>query len=217
MKPFYSLSYFLCQSISRVFFRLSVKGRKNIPESAPFLVASNHIAYFDPVIIGSLLKHEMAYAARAELFDQFLIKDVIRKLNAFPVQRGKSDISAMKMCLHILQERKIPLLIFPEGTRIKTGKLGTPQRGIAFIAAQTRVTILPVYIENSNRLGACVLFRKRLRVSIGKPILFSEYQHLFADEKRYFELAQMIMANIQKLKDEIHTSKASQTASLPPP
>ena len=206
MKPFYSFSYFLCQSISRLIFHCSIKGRENIPESGPFIVASNHIAYFDPVIIGSILKREIAYLAKVELFDQFLFKNLIKNLNAFPVQRGKSNITSMKTCLKILKDLKMPLLIFPEGTRIKTGKLGTPQRGIAFISAQTKVPILPVYIENTDRLVACALFLKRLRVSIGKPLMSSEYQHLFANEKRYYKLAQMIMAKIQKLKDQIHAS-----------
>ena len=201
MKPFYSFSYFLCQSISRLAFHLSVKGRDNIPESGPFIVVSNHIAYFDPVIIGSLLKHEIAYLARAELFDQFLLKDLIRKLNAFPIKRGKSDVSSIKTCLHILQEKKIPLLIFPEGTRSKTGELGTPQRGIAFIAAQTKVPILPIYIENSNHLGSCTIFKRRMKVRIGKAAAYSEYKHMFEGKKQYFEFAQMIMSLIQRLKD----------------
>ncbi len=206
MKPFYAFSYFLCQSISRIVFHLSVKGRENIPESGPFIAASNHVAYFDPVLIGSFLKHEIAYLARAELFDQFLLKDVIKKLNAFPVKRGKSDITSIKTCLHILQEQKIPLLIFPEGTRIKTGRLGTPQRGLAFIAAQTKVPLLPVYIENSNHLGLCLLFKRRLKIRLGKPIPYYEYKHFFENNKLYSKFVQMVMSRIQQLKDQVQAS-----------
>lgn len=206
MKPFYAVSYFLCQSIARIVFHLSVKGRENILESGPFIAASNHIAYFDPVMIGSLLKHEIAYLARAELFDQFLLKDVIKKLNAFPVQRGKSDIASIKTCLHIIQEQKMPLLIFPEGTRIKTGQLGVPLRGVAFIAAQTKVPVLPIYIENSNRLESCALFKKRLKIRIGRSIPYHEYKSFFENKKRYFEFVQMVMSRIQQLKDQEQAS-----------
>ena len=88
----------------------------------------------------------------------------------------------------------MPLLIFPEGTRNKTGELGVPQRGIAFVAAQTKVPILPIYIENSNYLCSCALFKKSLKVRIGKAI---------EDRKQYFEFSQMIMLKIKLLKDRM--------------
>lgn len=202
MRFFYSFAYIICQSISRAVFRLSVKGRENIPEFGPFIAASNHIAYFDPVVIGSLLKREIAFLARVELFDQFLLKDLIRTLNAFPVKRGRSDITSLKTSIHILQKQKMPLLIFPEGTRVKTGKLGSPLRGIAFIAARTKVPILPVYIENSDKLGSCALCRRRLKVRLGKIIPYTEYKSFFEGEKRYYQFAQMVMSRIQQLKDQ---------------
>lgn len=140
--------------------------------------------------------------ARAELFDRFLLRGLIKKLNAFPVQRGRSDITSIKTCLHILLKQKMPLLIFPEGTRIKTGILGTPQRGISFIASETKVPILPIYIENSNHLGLCILFKRRLKVSIGEVIPYSEYRNFFEEKKQYFEFAQMVMSKIQQLKNQ---------------
>ena len=206
MKLFYASSYFLCQSISRLVFHLSLKGRENIPKSGPFIAASNHISYFDPVIIGSLLKQEIAYLAKGELFNQLLLKNLIGKLNAFPVHRGKSDVTSIRTFLHILKEQKMPLLIFPEGTRIKTGKLGVPQRGLAFIAAQAKVPILPIYIENSNHLGSCALFKRRLKVHIGESVPYPEFQHLFEDKKQYSEFAQMVMSRIQRLKEQLRTA-----------
>jgi len=202
MKPFFRFCYAGCHAISRLLFHLSVKGRENIPVSGPFIAASNHIAYFDPIIIGSLLKREIAFLAKAELFDQFLIKDLIKKLNTFPIQRGKSDIASIKTCIRILQNQKMPLLMFPEGTRIRTGELATPQRGIAFIAAQTKVPLLPIYIENSNHLDACLFFKRRLKVRIGEAIGYDQYKPFVSDTKQYSELARLIMLKIQALKDE---------------
>lgn len=96
----------------------------------------------------------------------------------------------------------MPLLIFPEGTRIKTGQLGAPQRGISFIAAQTKVPILPLYVENGERLLDCALFRKRLKIRFGEIIPYEDYAPLLKDKKGYLELAQQIMSKIQALKDE---------------
>ncbi len=202
MKPFFRFIYVFCQTIFRLLFHLAIKGREHIPKSGPFIAASNHISYSDPVIIGSLLKREIAFLAKAELFDQFLLKDLIKKLNAFPIQRGRSDIASIKTCIRILQNQKMPLLMFPEGTRIKTDELATPQRGLAFIAAQTQVPILPIYIENSNQLGACFFFKKRLKVRIGDLIGYNQYKLFVTDTKKYSDLARFIMSKIQALKDE---------------
>lgn len=111
----------------RIVFRLSAKGTENIPESGPFIAACNHVAYFDPVIIGAILKREIAYLARAELFDQFLISGLVREFYDIPVKRKGSDITSIKTCLHILQTRDIPLLIFQEGPGSKQGSWERPE------------------------------------------------------------------------------------------
>jgi 1-acyl-sn-glycerol-3-phosphate acyltransferase len=202
MKPLYRFAYVLCQSVSRIIFHVSVKGREHIPKSGPFIAASNHISFTDPPLIGSLIKREIAFFAKDELFHKVILKDLIKRLNAFPVKRGQSSVSSVKTCLHILTDRKMPLLIFPEGTRIKTGQLGAPQRGISFIAAQTKVPILPLYVENGECLLDCALFRKRLKIRFGEAIFYEDYATLIEEKKGYTELAQLIMSKIQALKDE---------------
>ncbi|MBN2246440.1 MAG: 1-acyl-sn-glycerol-3-phosphate acyltransferase, partial [Candidatus Aminicenantes bacterium] len=134
MKPFYGSCYFLAQAVARIFFRLSVKGRENIPKEGAFIAASNHIAYTDPVVIGSIMKREIAFMAKAELFKTKFMRKLLAKLNAFPIHRGRSDIASFKTSINILYSFKMPLLVFPEGTRILTGELGQPKRGTAFIA-----------------------------------------------------------------------------------
>jgi len=202
MKPFYTFAYVLCQSVSRILFHVSVKGREHIPKSGPFIAASNHTSFSDPPLIGSLIKRELAFLAKDELFHKIILKDLIKKLNSFPVKRGESNVSSVKTCIRILLEQKMPVLIFPEGTRIKTGQLGIPERGISFIAAQTKVPILPIYVENGEYLLDCALFRKRLKVRFGEIIQYEDYAHLVKEKKGYSELAQLIMSKIRALKDE---------------
>jgi 1-acyl-sn-glycerol-3-phosphate acyltransferase len=202
MKPFYTFAYVVCQSVSRLIFHVSVKGREHIPKSGPFIAASNHTSFTDPPLIGSLLKREIAFFAKEELFHKVILKDLIKNLNSFPVKRGESNVSSVKICIRILLDQKMPLLIFPEGTRIKTGQLGTPERGISFIAAQTKVPILPIYVENGERLLECALFQRRLKVRFGEAIQHDDYAPLVKEKKGYTELAQLIMSKIQALKDE---------------
>ena len=202
MKPFYTFAYVLCQSVSRILFHVSVKGREHIPKSGPFIAASNHTSFSDPPLIGSLIKRELAFLAKDELFHKIILKDLIRKLNSFPVKRGESNVSSVKTCIRILLDQKMPVLIFPEGTRIKTGQLGIPERGISYIAAQTKVPILPIYVENGERLLDCALFRKRLKIRFGEAIQYEDYAPLAKEKEGYAELAQLIMSKIQALKDE---------------
>lgn len=202
MKPFYKFCYLLAQTISRISFRLSVKGRKNIPLEGAFIAASNHIAYADPVVIGSIIKREIGFMAKAELFKTKFMRKLLAKVNAFPIHRGKSDIASFKTSINILSSLKMPLLVFPEGTRILTGELGQPKRGMAFIASQTKVPILPIYIENSDRLLQCALFMRRIKIRIGELIEYSEYKDLVSHSSKYNEFSQFVMARIQLLKDE---------------
>ena len=201
MKSFYAFAYFVCQSILRVVFHVSVRGREHIPRSVPFIAASNHTSFTDPPLIGSLIKREIAFLAKEELFHKIILKDLIKRLNAFPVKRGESSISSVKTCVRILNDQKMPLLIFPEGTRIKTGQLAAPERGVSFIAAQTKVPILPIYVENGEHLLDCALFKRRLKIRFGDVIHYDEYAPLLKDKKGYGALAHLIMSNIQKLKD----------------
>jgi 1-acyl-sn-glycerol-3-phosphate acyltransferase len=203
MKPFYRFCYLLAQSITRLFFRLSVKGRKNIPDKGAFIAASNHIAYADPVVIGSIMKREIGFMAKAELFKTKFMRKLLAKVNAFPIHRGKSDVASFKTSIRTLTSLKMPLLVFPEGTRILTGELGQPKRGIALLASQTKVPILPIYIENSDRLLQCALFRRRIKIRIGPLIEYSEYMDLATHSSKYNEFCRLIMARIQLLKDKI--------------
>ena len=145
----------------------------------------------------------IAFMAKAELFKTKFMRKLLAKLNAFPIHRGKSDIASFKTSLHILSDLKMPLLVFPEGTRILNGKLGQPKRGMAFIASQTKVPILPIYIENSDRLLHCALFMRRIKIRIGELIEYSEYQDLVSHSSKYNELSQSVMARIQLLKDNM--------------
>ena len=201
MKPFFLFIYLLAQSLSRLFFRLKTVGRENIPLDSPFIAASNHISLLDPVFLGSSLKREISFFAKAELFEVPIIKDLVYALNSIPVHRGKSDVSAIKTSIAAIKNKKMPLLMFPEGTRIRTGELGTPRRGIVVLAAKTKVPILPIYIKNSDHILDCLAFQKRVIIRCGKVMPYSEYQHLVQDKEDYIKLAQLIMSRIQDLKD----------------
>ena len=99
-------------------YRYRSWGTENIPAEGPVLFVSNHQSYLDPILVGLSGYRRQFYAmARSSLFRFRLFAWLIRSLNAIPIDRGTSDVAAMKKCIEVLSDNQA-LLIFPEGTRI---------------------------------------------------------------------------------------------------
>jgi len=124
---------------------------------------------WDPVIIGCLLKRQIHFMAKEELFYNPIFGFILRKLNAFPVKRGTADRKAIKKALEVLNNNQV-LGIFPEGTRSKDGKLKEPEPGVALIAAKSKKAVLvPAAIIGNYKLFS------RIDVRLGKPMSFDKY------------------------------------------
>jgi len=158
------------QAFLRVFFLglcgVRVGGRGHVPPGA-CVIACNHRAYTDPTLIGCLMPGAVAFLAKEELFHGFL-GWLIRKCYAIPVRRGTADRQALRAALQSLR-RGMPLLIFPEGTRIRGGALGTPHAGVAWLARRAGVPVLPVLVSGGN-LWRSALRLERQQVTFGVPL-----------------------------------------------
>lgn len=152
-------------------YRVKVSGLENIPEDRGFILASNHIAAMDPVVISSQLKRMPFFMAKRELFDIPVLSWILLKMNSFPIKRGKPDISAIEYSLNIIKSGEI-LGIFPEGTRSKDGKPKSAKSGVAFLARETGADVLPV----------------SLRVNGSKPKLFSKIYVSFGEIIKFEDL-----------------------------
>ncbi len=156
----------LFRSFFRLFWRCTVKGSENIPGTGGVIIAPNHASYADPPLVGSSMKRPLYFMAKKELFDMPVLGFLIRRTNAFPVSRGRQDIGSVRFAEALLKDGR-PLLIFPEGTRTRTGAFGKARPGVAMIACHARVPVVPVRVVNSFYLGS---FRK-LTVIFGKPVM----------------------------------------------
>src|SRR5690242_7589139 len=116
-----------------VYMRMVRIGREHLPRTGPLLFASNHRSFLDPFLIGMLVRRPVYYMAKRELFEKRWQAWILNALGAFPVDRGAGDTDAMDTARAILQ-RGDCVVIFPEGTRVRPGPLGTPKRGIGRLA-----------------------------------------------------------------------------------
>lgn len=134
--------------------RIRVQGRENVPEGGAVL-CGNHSAFSDPVwvVIACWFDRVPRTMAKKELFDIPVLKYVIRKMGAFPVDREINDINAVKTAMRILREGD-KLTIFPEGTRVRGGKEVKPHGGAILLAARAQVPVVPVYITKKKRFLA---------------------------------------------------------------
>jgi 1-acyl-sn-glycerol-3-phosphate acyltransferase len=131
-----------------VYFRLRRLGTEHIPDGGVIL-ASNHRSFLDPFAIGCCLGRPIYFVAKQELFKNPLMGWILNCLGAFPIKRGASDDESMATALALL-ERGQAVVIFPEGTRIRTGSLAAPKRGVGRLALQSGKPVVPIAVTNSE-------------------------------------------------------------------
>lgn len=199
MKILYYTGWSFIRLISKLIFRIRVNGWENIPQEGGFIVASNHISYYDPPLVGSWNRRQMYFMAKKELFSYPIFGNIIRRTNALPVKRGVIDRNALEEASKVIQSG-YGITIFPEGTRSKDGQFLPPKPGIGMIARQTECAILPAYINGSNRLWDCFLGRTRMSITYGE-IISSEYiKSIPADKEGYHQIANEVMERIKAIK-----------------
>jgi glycerol-3-phosphate dehydrogenase (NAD(P)+) len=172
--PLYLLARAVLTPFFLVYFRLSRHGREHARVKGGLIVASNHRSFLDPFLIGAFLpwRRPMNYVAKVELFEPRWQGWLLNRLGAFPIRRGESDEQAMKTARMVV-ERGGTVCIFPEGTRIRTGSLATPKRGVGRLALQTGAPVLPIAVIGTEGVRRVWRIRPRkLRMRAGRPMTF---------------------------------------------
>ncbi len=162
----YKLLRIICKTIVAICFKLEASGISRFPQKGAFVLCSNHTSWWDPVILAALCPREIHFIAKVELFKNPFLNWLFRKLHAFPVNRGKADIRAVREALARLKNGNV-LGVFPEGTRNKGDSrvLGKMHGGAALFAIKGQVPIVPVLILGPYE------FRKTLKVAVGNPLI----------------------------------------------
>jgi 1-acyl-sn-glycerol-3-phosphate acyltransferase len=153
--------------------RYEVVGREHVPASGGVIVVSNHLNAADPPMIQRALPRYVVFMAKKEMIDAPIIGFLFKAWGAFPVRRGESDLGAVRTACRVVEGGEM-LMMFPEGTRSRSGRLGAGHPGTALIARRTSALILPIAITGTEGIkwpGVFVRPRSihHIRVVIGEP------------------------------------------------
>lgn len=176
MSRLYTITWPLVRILSTTFWSVRAYGGHRVPADGGVLLAANHQSYLDPMLIGIGTRRQLHFIARRTLFRFAPFAWTIRALHAHPIDRGRGDIGAIRVVLENLRAGH-PVVIFPEGTRTRTGRLGEPKEGFARIAARAGVPIVPVLVEGSRRLWPPhkpLPVPGRVNIIFGSPVVPSE-------------------------------------------
>jgi len=150
-----------------------IEGTENLPAKGPVIVMMNHINFSDVVMPGMFLPRDVVMMSKIENFRAPVLGLFVRAYGALPVHRGEVDMEAMRLALQVLKRGEV-LVIAPEGTRSGNGCLQVGHDGLAFVAVQTGVPVVPIAMYGHERLGRNLAHLRRtpLHVRVGKPFRF---------------------------------------------
>ena len=151
-----------------------VRGRERVPKTGALIIASNHVSYADPPMVGAATARELHFLAKQELFRVPLFGALIGSVNAIPIRRGMADLTGMARALEVLKQGRA-LLMFPEGTRARDGELHPARPGIGMLAVASDAVIQPAYISGSDRPRGWLTRRQRVRVWFGIARPWKDY------------------------------------------
>jgi len=205
MSVFYTILRIIAKPFLSLIYPTKVIHKERMIEDK-CIICCNHLASLDVILVGTkLLKKECNVVGKAELFKSKIKGWFLKKIGAIPIERGESDISAIKKILKVLKEDR-QLLIFPEGTRNTTGTtdLQELKHGTTMFAMKTDAPIIPLIIYEKARA-----FHRNYLI-VGEPINLKEKFPVDNKESREASTNYLFekMSELQKeLRDYVQNKK----------
>ena len=193
---FYKFAKVVTTIFYAIFFRVKVYGKENIPKDSGALLCCNHQSYHDPVIMATYATRVVHYMAKRSLFDVKGLNIIIRWLYAFPVDRDKKDLEAVRTTIKLLKSGEV-VGIFAEGRRVKEGEAHDAKSGTVMFAVKAKVPVIPVASTSSFKLFSKII------VKYGEPIYFEELQGRVLNSETLAEGIAIVMKKIDEMKESV--------------
>ena len=190
------------------YFRWRIYNPERVPLSGPVILASNHASFLDPPLVGAGVRRGINYLARESLFRFPGIGWLLRQWNSVPVDREGGGAAGLKAILDRLLAGGA-IILFPEGTRTRDGKLQAARSGIGLTVIKSRAVVIPV-----RTFGTYEAYGRHHKIPRPHPIAVKygrpmQFEKLRTEAKNcskarlkeiYQEVADEIMAVIARLE-----------------
>lgn len=167
----------LSRLIAKVWLRYKVEGvpLEDLPQDGPLIIAPTHASYLEPTLVASVfLPRTLDFFASSHLFKRFFPGRFLYWLRTHPLVRGDAR-QALKNALLLLKEGKT-IVLFPEGTRSKNGRLGELKKGVALLSEKAHCPVVPIVMSGTfeawppHKKWPCLVPKKPIVFRIGKPL-----------------------------------------------
>jgi 1-acyl-sn-glycerol-3-phosphate acyltransferase len=205
--------YVLLGPLLRLFFRPSIEGLEHVPARGGAILASNHLAVADSFFLPLLVPRRITFLAKREYFIQPGIVGWFKKIfftgvGQVPIDRsgGSAAQAAMDTAVRLLREGKL-LGIYPEGTRSPDARLYKGKTGVARMALEARVPVIPVAMigtDKVNPIGSRIWRPRKVRIKIGPAFDFSRYAGMAGDRFIERSMTDEIMYALMELSGQTY-------------
>ncbi|GAA0190564.1 MULTISPECIES: 1-acyl-sn-glycerol-3-phosphate acyltransferase [unclassified Aeromicrobium] len=218
---YWFLKFLALGPLLKLIFRPWAEGTENVPKDGAVILASNHLSYSDWLFMPLVIPRRVTFVAKAEYFESPGIKGWFQKkffsgAGQVPIDRssGSAAAGAIATQLRLLSEGEV-CGIYPEGTRSHDGKLYRGRTGVARIALEAGVPVIPLAVINTDVVAPPgKVFGKMARpgVRFGEPLDFSRYEGLEGDRFILRAVTDEIMYEIMRLSGQEYVDLYAQDA-----
>ncbi|MDO5067379.1 MAG: lysophospholipid acyltransferase family protein [Propionibacteriaceae bacterium] len=199
---------FLFRPLVRHGFRARIVGAENVPPTGGAILASNHIAAMDSVVVPAMLPRKVTFPAKAELFKgdrgigSKIVAWFLKAIGMVPMDRGggRASAASLQAITDVLEAGQV-VAIYPEGTRSPDGRLYKGKTGMARMVLASGAPVLPVGVVGTQKVRGPfgIPWVRRPIVVVGKPLDFSEYRGMQTETKALRYVTDEVLAAIQQL------------------
>jgi 1-acyl-sn-glycerol-3-phosphate acyltransferase len=203
----------------KAIYRPKAEGTEHVPATGGAILAGNHISAADWIFMPLSLPRRVTFLAKAEYFTGKGVKGRLRRFffaasGQVPIDRSSASAAenAIQTGLRILREGKL-LGIYPEGTRSPDGRLYRGKTGVARMALETGVPVIPVamiYRKRKLPFGRSIT---RVQVKFGEPLDFSRYEGLSGDRFVERSITDEIMYEIMTLSGQEYVASCGRAVA----
>ena len=215
----YPVARAILRPVFRTGWRTYLRGIENLPADGPAIVCPNHTSVIDSFLLPSALPRRITFVGKAEYLDDWKTKHLFPALGMIPIDRAGGDASsrALDAAAGVLQRGEL-FGIYPEGTRSRDGKLHKGHTGVARLALEMRVPVIPAAMvgtfEAKPKGGKTRYFSKTAAV-IGEPMDFSRYWGKQDDKEVCRRVTDEVMHAIAKLSGQEYVDEYQHNPAVP--